>query len=539
MKQAFLNGKTALANAAMLVHPCTDCPLALTSDASDVAVGAVLEQFNKGHWQPLAFFSRQLRKAEIKYSAFDRELLGVYLAIRHFRFMLEGRNFTIYTDHKPLVHAMAKTTELWSARQQRHLSAISEFSTDIAHVSGKNNIVADCLSRSRTTNAVSLGIDYIAMVRAQAASIDVQAYKTVFTCLEITNTRLNEQGPELVCDVSTGRPRPIIPPDFRRTVFDVVHNLSHPGVKATVKMVSEKFVWHGMRKQVKAIPLRGITTPECVHALITGWIARFGVPGDISSDRGSQFTSSLWTEIAARLGVKLHHTSAYHPQANGMIERFHRTLKTALKARLIGPNWVEELPWVLLGLRTTPKEDLGYSSAELVYGEPLTIPGELVPPKSAKSMDDLLLNFRLNIPLYAPLAASHHTSARTYLSPSLLAAKHVYVRRDGTKGPLQRPYSGPYAVLTPGDKTFLIDIGGRAERISVDRIKPAFFDPFQPVILAKPPPRGRPPAKQSHPSRSHPSDSSTASKHQQAMSRPAVQTSSRTGRTIRPPMRYQ
>ena len=185
MKQAFLNGKTALVNAAMLVHPCTDCP----SDASNVAVGAVLEQSNKGHWQPLVFFSRQLRKAEIKYSDFHRELLGVYLAIRHFRFMLEGRNFTIYTDHKPPVHAMAKTTELWSARQQRHISAISEFSTDIAHVSGKNNIVADCLSCSRTTNAVSLGIDYIAMARAQAASIDVQAYKTAFTCLEITDTR--------------------------------------------------------------------------------------------------------------------------------------------------------------------------------------------------------------------------------------------------------------------------------------------------------------------------------------------------------------
>ena len=152
----------------------------------------------------------------------------------------------------------------------------------------------------------------------------------------------------------------------------------------------------------EVIPLRGITTPECVHALITGWIARFGVPGDISSDRGSQFTSSLWSEIAARLGVKLHHTSAYHPQANGMIERFYRTLKTALKARLTGPNWVEELPWALLELRTTPKEDLGYSSAELVYDEPLTIPGELVSPISAKSMDDLLLILCSNIPLYTP-----------------------------------------------------------------------------------------------------------------------------------------
>ena len=200
-------------------------------------------------------------------------------------------------------------------------------------------------------------------------------------------------------------------------------------------------------------------------AFIAGWITRFNVPGDISSDRGSQFTSSLWSERAAPLGVKLHHTSAYHPQANGMIERFHRTLKIALKAPLTGPNWVEELPCVLLGLRTTPKEDLGYSSAELVYGEPLPIPGELVLSKSAKSMDDLLLNFRLNILLYAPCPASHHTSALPYLSPSLSAAKHAYVQRNGTKGSLQRPYSGPYAV-TPGNKTFLRDIGSRTERIS-------------------------------------------------------------------------
>ncbi|KAK3759769.1 hypothetical protein RRG08_041727 [Elysia crispata] len=269
--------------------------------------------------------------------------------------------------------------------------------------------------------------------------------------------------------------------------LQVSKNGSRP-TQAKVKVIQtfpQSSTVKGLQKFLEAIPLRGITTPKCVHALITGWIACFGVPGDISSDRGSQFTSLLWSEIAACLKVKLHHTSAYHPQENEMIERFHRTLKTALKACLTAPKWVEELPWLLLGLRTTPKEDLGYSSAELVYSEPLTIPSELVPPKSAKSMDDLPLSFRLNILLCAPRPASHHTSALPYLSPSLSAAKHVYVRQDGTKGPLQRPYSGPYAVLTPGDKTFLIDIG----------IKPAFFDPFQPVILAKPPPRGCPSAR--------------------------------------------
>ena len=78
------------------------------------------------------------------------------------------------------------------------------------------------------------------------------------------------------------------------------------------------------------------------------------------------------------LGTELHPTTAYHPQANGMIERLHRTLKAALKARLSGPNWVDELPWVLLGLRTTPKEDLNASPADLVYGAPLTVPGDFI-----------------------------------------------------------------------------------------------------------------------------------------------------------------
>ncbi|GFO41227.1 Pol polyprotein [Plakobranchus ocellatus] len=219
----------------------TDCPITLTCDASDVAIGAVLKQYAHGSWEPLAFFSRQLRKPEIKYSTFDRELLCVHLATRHFRYMIKGRQFTVYTDHKPLVQAMAKAMELQSACQQGRLSAISEFSTDIR----KKNVVADCLSRAVTdTNAVSLGIDYTATAAVQTSSTDLQAYNTALTNLQITSTKLNDQGPELLCHISTGRAHPIVPPDFRRSVFEAVHNLSHPGIKATVKLVSEKFILH-------------------------------------------------------------------------------------------------------------------------------------------------------------------------------------------------------------------------------------------------------------------------------------------------------
>ena len=104
------------------------------------------------------------------------------------------------------------------------------------------------------------------------------------------------------------------------------------------------------------------------------------MPLDITSDKGSQFTSSLWNEIAHQLRVQLHKTTAYHLKSNGLVERFHRNLKGALKARLQGPYWADELPWVLLGLKTAPTEDLGSSAAELVYGVPLRLPGEFIDP---------------------------------------------------------------------------------------------------------------------------------------------------------------
>lgn len=89
----------------------------------------------------------------------------------------------------------------------------------------------------------------------------------------------------------------------------------------------------------EAIPLSDTTTASCVQALVFHWIARFGIPSHISSDRGPQFTSQLWTSIAQLFGTQLHHTTAYHPQSNGLVERFHRHLKSALKARLTGPSW--------------------------------------------------------------------------------------------------------------------------------------------------------------------------------------------------------
>ena len=119
------------------------------------------------------------------------------------------------------------------------------------------------------------------------------------------------------------------------------------------------------------------------RAFIASWIARFGTPSDVTSDRGPQFTLELWSAVAEHLGVKLHRTTAYNPQANGLCERFHRAMKASLRASLMDSSWVDRLPWVMLGLRSAPKDDLQASSAELVYGQPLQVPGEFLPVATA------------------------------------------------------------------------------------------------------------------------------------------------------------
>jgi len=147
MNAAFLESKQRLASVAQLAHPDPSAELELAVDASDHHAGAVLQQRTPHGLEPLSFFSKKFEPAQSKYSAFDRELLAVYLAICLFRWALEGRQFHVFTDHKPLTFALHRQSDAWSARQQRQLSYVAEYTTDIHHIAGTLDVVADALSQ--------------------------------------------------------------------------------------------------------------------------------------------------------------------------------------------------------------------------------------------------------------------------------------------------------------------------------------------------------------------------------------------------------
>ena len=128
------------------------------------------------------------------------------------------------------------------------------------------------------------------------------------------------------------------------------------------------------------MPLADITAQTVTDAFAFGWIQHFGVPSTITSDRGSQFSSSIFTQLTKTWGIRQIFTTPYHREANGLVERFHRRLKEALIA--LGqesPNkWFWRLPCVMLSIRTTLKPDIGALPSDLVFGEGLAIPGEIL-----------------------------------------------------------------------------------------------------------------------------------------------------------------
>ena len=113
----------------------------------------------------------------------------------------------------------------------------------------------------------------------------------------------------------------------------------------------------------EAIPIPDMTADSVAHAFVDCWISRFGVPSSVTTDRGRQFESPLWQRLMEILGCKQIRTTSYHPIANGIIERFHRQLKSSIKACHDPITWTDSLPLILLGIRTTLKEDINCTTA--------------------------------------------------------------------------------------------------------------------------------------------------------------------------------
>ncbi|XP_049312212.1 uncharacterized protein LOC125778460 [Bactrocera dorsalis] len=469
LEKAFSDCRASLATQTLLNFPVPNAPFALTTDASETAAGAHLEQQVNGEWKPIAFFSTKLKNAQKNYSAYDRELLAIYLAIKHFRPILDGRKFVIRTDHKPLTYAFRQKADKASPRQKLKLPS----------------------------------------------------------------------GNTIYCDTSNAMVRPYVPVKLRNKIFQHIHNFSHPGTRSTLKQIRSKYIWLSMNKDVKEmvrsciscqrskiqkhnhlapkpfkqtdqrfdhvhldiiilpehegyrycltmidrftrwpelVPLKDISANTITTSFYSAWISRFGSPKTITTDQGSQFESAIFQALTKMVGAHKIRTSAYHPASNGMIERWHRTLKASLMCNRQTP-WPLLLPTVMLGLRCSHKEDIGASPAEMLYGTNLRLPGEFFDSGDGSyNPQEFISKFREYIQQLKPSSPVYHNSTRFFINKNLHDCSHVFIRSDHVRKPLEPPYSGPFEVVERiSDRLYAIKINNAIHNISVERLKPAFI----------------------------------------------------------------
>jgi len=159
-----------------------------------------------------------------------------------------------------------------------------------------------------------------------------------------------------------------------------------------------------------------------------------------------------------------------------MVERFHRQLKAALRSHE-NNRWTEILPTILIGIRAAWREDLNATTAELVYGETLRLPGQFLNewPKEINDTAHLITTLRDQFNNLRPVEGTNHDAKKPFIFKDISTASHVFVRHDGPKTILQPPYDGPFPVIKRANKTVCVQIHGKNIDISIDRVKPAYL----------------------------------------------------------------
>ncbi|XP_066967355.1 uncharacterized protein [Macrobrachium rosenbergii] len=294
----------------------------------------------------------------------------------------------------------------------------------------------------------------------------------------------------LLCDTSTGRPHPLVPTSRRRQVFDIVHGLFHPSGRTMARLMTNKFVWHGINKDIRqrarsCIPCQASKTSRHTESRVSDFPQprlRFShihidVIRPLPQSRGARYLltiidhSARWPEATPMEEASTSSCAEALLSTNSMVKRAHRSLKAALMARCTSERWKEQLYWVLLGLRTAPKANGDASPAEKDYGETLTVPIEFFPPL-ANSVDTPLPRLRELTQKFVPCHKTFTDRTTTYSPPAL---HYVFVRVDACWPPLTRPYRGPHQVIRWATKAYLHDIHRREDWITIDRLKPAFL----------------------------------------------------------------
>ena len=423
--------KARFTSAPILQIPDPERQFVVEVDASDLGVGAILSQraASDQKLHPCAFYSRRLTPAERNYDIGNRELLAVKLALEEWRHWLEGTKlpFLVWTDHKNLEYL--QSAKRLNSRQARWALFLTRFNFSLSYRPGSRNIKPDALSRqfleregdrtdpdtilpsSRLVATLTWEIEERVRAAAQdqpgpsacppnrllvppnlRSEVLQWAHSTKLTChpgiqrtKDVVQRRFwwtsldedvrgfvkacptcNQHKPAHHAPAGLLHPLPVPHRPWSHISLDFVTGLPPSSGNTTILTVVDRF-----SKMAHFVPLPKLpSAKETAKLLLLHVIRLHGIPVDVVSDRGSQFTSVFWREFCSLLGATVSLSSGYHPQSNGQTERKNQEMETALRCMTSQnpTSWSEQLLWVEYAHNTLTSSATGLSPFECTYG---------------------------------------------------------------------------------------------------------------------------------------------------------------------------
>uniref|UniRef100_A0A8C5DMZ9 Gypsy retrotransposon integrase-like protein 1 n=1 Tax=Gouania willdenowi TaxID=441366 RepID=A0A8C5DMZ9_GOUWI len=310
------------------------------------------------------------------------------------------------------------------------------------------------------------------------------------------------------CQVS-GKPNQIIPPaplypipavgePFERVLVDCVGPL--PRTKSGNKFLVT--VMCAATRFPEVFPVRKITTPVVVKALVK-FFSLFGLPWVVQSDQGSNFMSKIFAQVLKQLNIQHYHSSAFHPESQGALERFHQTLKTMLRTYCLEfeNDWDEGVHLQMFAIREVVQESLGFSPAELVFAHNVRGPLKLLKEKWVRAeaetnLLDYVCRFRHRLRRACEIARENLKVAQARMKSLFDRRAKMREFKPGEKvlvllpipgSSLQARYAGPYLIKNKvGERDYLIITPDRRRSTRlchVNMLKP-YFEHGEPVVSA-------------------------------------------------------
>ena len=486
---AFEKIKHSAVHSPLLAFIDYSAPLILRTDASTLGVGGILFQpGEKGKEVAVAYVSKAFTETERKWSTIEQEAFAIYYCIRQLEHYLNGHKFFIETDHRNLTYLYKSTVP----KLVRWRLALMEHDYEVKHIAGKDNTVADALSRV-------LAVGTVQDVRASMEAVHnaIIGHKGLNATLELLKSNgstwpgMNQDVQDFISSCATCQKVRLgqgsMAAALHTTAVFEPYSVIEIDTIGPLPSDSEdnKYIICGIDCFTRFVELKATkdATAKSAANFLLEIVGRYGPPAEVRSDQGPQYSAKIITEFLQLFKVKARYSLPYRPQANGIVERANGEVMRHLRALVLDERveniWSLYLPIVQRVINSTPHSATGSTPMRLMFGDAVTCNRELLTTGTTgptQCVEDYIQKLNERVQLITKLSQDHQQRVvDEYLakSPETPTTFNVgdyvlvsYPNRPPTK--LNAKWRGPLIIVEVSGNTYTCQNLTTLKNISYD-----------------------------------------------------------------------